>query len=653
VLESKNMAFLKNRAIWMLLLAAVLGGASCRIFKPGTMAYPTGLSFPVVEDASISFKGRIISPVRERGGAYFYSTENGFVRCVDGLKRNVIWTFKADNGLRTAPFPGKENIYVHDEADILYCLDSQGKISWTKAVGERVLTPIVEDSGRIYFGTDRGILWSLDLKGEGPRRFKAGAAINGGPLVLGSRIIFGSDDGKLSLIDPQGKALGVFQAPGRIIGPIASDGKIVFFSTETRDFFGLSLNGLRPKWKVRLGGRVLIDPVLRGGRLFLLSTNSVVYCLKKTSGDVLWWQNIPSRTAYELAVIEDKVVISTLSSHLLAFDVETGRKTGEYKTEQDLKTNALWIDPFLIIAQYDFQTDGGRFVYLRKDVQALLSAQKASPQSVGDEIPFAASAIGFFKPNYEFYLKTGEKREVAQKASETNTWTWYAEAEGSYSVGVNVTDEKQSREIEVPFVIEKRSEKIVESPLMKGNTAMTREQALELVNKHLKNGNLIKHCLAVEACMKAVALRLGQDPEPWGLAGLLHDLDYEVTKKSPELHTSETVKILNGLGMDPLIVHAVQAHAGKVPCANPMDWAIFSIDPLTGLIIAATLMHPTKTLKAIDLEFVKRRYKEKSFAKGVRRDEIEQCVNLGLSLDEFITICIQAMQGIDQDLGLA
>ncbi|MCJ7643221.1 MAG: PQQ-like beta-propeller repeat protein, partial [Candidatus Aminicenantes bacterium] len=308
MLKLINMAFLKNRAIWMLLLAAVLGGASCRIFKPGTMAYPTGLSFPVVEDASISFKGRIISPVRERGGAYFYSTENGFVRCVDGLKRNVIWTFKADNGLRTAPFPGKENIYVHDEADILYCLDFQGKISWTKAVGERVLTPIVEDSGRIYFGTDRGILWSLDLKGEGPRRFKAGAAINGGPLVLGSRIIFGSDDGKLSLIDPQGKALGVFQAPGRIIGPIASDGKIVFFSTETRDFFGLSLNGLRPKWKVRLGGRVLIDPVLRGGRLFLLSTNSVVYCLKKTSGDVLWWQNIPSRTAYELAVIEDKVV---------------------------------------------------------------------------------------------------------------------------------------------------------------------------------------------------------------------------------------------------------------------------------------------------------------------------------------------------------
>ncbi len=118
---------MKKRAIWMLFLATVLGGASCRIFKPEIAAYPIGLSFPVVEDASMSFKGRIISPVRERGGAYFYSTENGFVRCVDGLKKQVIWTFEANNGLRTAPFPGRENIYVHDKANVLYCLESQGR----------------------------------------------------------------------------------------------------------------------------------------------------------------------------------------------------------------------------------------------------------------------------------------------------------------------------------------------------------------------------------------------------------------------------------------------------------------------------------------------------------------------------------------------
>jgi len=182
---------------------------------------------------------------------------------------------------------------------------------------------------------------------------------------------------------------------------------------------------------------------------------------------------------------------------------------------------------------------------------------------------------------------------------------------------------------------------------------MNREEALELLKQHLKNKNLIKHCLSVEACMKALAVRLGHDPEPWGLAGVLHDLDYEVTEKSPELHTTETVKILREKGIDETIIHAVQAHAGKVPCETPMDWAIFAVDPLTGLIIAATLMHPEKKIRAIDLEFVKRRYKEKSFARGARREEIEQCVHLGLELDEFIGIALAAMQGIDRDLGLA
>jgi putative nucleotidyltransferase with HDIG domain len=181
---------------------------------------------------------------------------------------------------------------------------------------------------------------------------------------------------------------------------------------------------------------------------------------------------------------------------------------------------------------------------------------------------------------------------------------------------------------------------------------MTREDALALVQTNLQNRNLIKHCLAVEACMRALAVRLGHDPEPWALAGLLHDLDYEMTGMSAELHTMETVRILEGLGIETEIIHAVRAHAGKVACETPMDWAIFSIDPLTGLIIAATLMHPDKKIRGIDLEFIKRRYKEKSFAKGARREEIEKCRNLGLELDEFISICFAAMQGIDKDLGL-
>jgi len=181
---------------------------------------------------------------------------------------------------------------------------------------------------------------------------------------------------------------------------------------------------------------------------------------------------------------------------------------------------------------------------------------------------------------------------------------------------------------------------------------MNRDEALGLLKQHLKNKNLVKHSLAVEACMRALAERLNQNVEKWGLAGILHDLDYEITEKSPELHTKETVKILEDKGVEQEIIRTIQAHAGQVECKNAMEWAIFAIDPLTGLIIAATLMHPSKKLGEIDLGFVERRYKEKSFARGARREDIEQIKNIGLDLDEFISICIGAMQGISGDLGL-
>ena len=123
--------------------------------------------------------------------------------------------------------------------------------------------------------------------------------------------------------------------------------------------------------------------------------------------------------------------------------------------------------------------------------------------------------------------------------------------------------------------------------------------------------------------------------------------DEGLIEKDPEKHTVEAVKILEEFKVGSDIIYAIQAHAGIVPCKSKMDWAIFSIDPLTGLIIAATLMHPNKKLG-----FIQRRYKEKSFARGAKREDIEQIANIEMELDEFISICLKAMQGISKELGL-
>ncbi len=181
---------------------------------------------------------------------------------------------------------------------------------------------------------------------------------------------------------------------------------------------------------------------------------------------------------------------------------------------------------------------------------------------------------------------------------------------------------------------------------------MTREQALELVEQHLKNRNLIKHCLAVEACMKEFAVYLNQDPEPWALAGLLHDLDYEYTVDKPAEHTEKTAEMLSGCALAEEIIHAIKAHNMRVEPRSPMDHSLLTIDPASGFIIACALMHPEKKLGSLDLAFLKKRFKEKSFAKGASREQMQGCAKLGMGLDEFLQLCLCAMQKIAPQLGL-
>jgi len=183
---------------------------------------------------------------------------------------------------------------------------------------------------------------------------------------------------------------------------------------------------------------------------------------------------------------------------------------------------------------------------------------------------------------------------------------------------------------------------------------MTREEALKILKENLKSKNLVKHSLAVEAVMRALAKRLGEDEEAWGLAGLLHDIDYEETANTPEEHGKVGAKKLEKMGFPPPIVHAILAHNELTGVAREtaIDRALFAADPLTGLIVAAALIHPHKKLQSIDTPFVLRRFEEKSFARGAKRENIETCRTLGLSLEEFVEIGLKAMQEISQELGL-
>jgi len=181
---------------------------------------------------------------------------------------------------------------------------------------------------------------------------------------------------------------------------------------------------------------------------------------------------------------------------------------------------------------------------------------------------------------------------------------------------------------------------------------MTRAEALSLMESKISNLNLRKHILAVEAVMQYLAQELHQDEAQWGLAGLLHDLDYEETKDTPERHALVTEEILKDKDIPAEIINAIKAHAQKKPLETLMEKAIFCADPVTGFLVACALIRPEKKLAAVDVEFARNRMKEKRFAAGANREAMQACQLLGLDLDRFFGIALQAMQSIHTQLGL-
>jgi putative nucleotidyltransferase with HDIG domain len=184
---------------------------------------------------------------------------------------------------------------------------------------------------------------------------------------------------------------------------------------------------------------------------------------------------------------------------------------------------------------------------------------------------------------------------------------------------------------------------------------MNRAEAYTIVTEYVKNPSLIKHMLAVEAAMRFYARKFGEDEEKWAIAGLLHDFDWEIHPTMEE-HPQAGEPILREKGVSEEIIHAVLSHANHTGVAREslMEKALFACDEVTGLITAVALVRPSKALYDLKVKSVKKKWKDKSFAAGANREEMEQgAEELGIDLWEHVGNVIQAMDAIAGDLDLA
>lgn len=183
---------------------------------------------------------------------------------------------------------------------------------------------------------------------------------------------------------------------------------------------------------------------------------------------------------------------------------------------------------------------------------------------------------------------------------------------------------------------------------------ISHENSIKILNEHIKNPNMIRHCLASKAVLEALALRLNKDQEEWGIAGLLHDIDVEITQGDPLRHGPYAATMLDGMlsaeAIDAIVMHNEMA-TGKER-TTVFQHALAAGETITGLIMATAMVYPDKKLSSVKTKSITKRMKEKAFAASVRRENILECELIGIPLEEFAELSLKAMQAISEELGM-
>ena len=184
---------------------------------------------------------------------------------------------------------------------------------------------------------------------------------------------------------------------------------------------------------------------------------------------------------------------------------------------------------------------------------------------------------------------------------------------------------------------------------------MNHNDALALLNEYIKTPNIIKHSLATQAQMRSLAKKFGQNEDDWALAGLLHDLDWDMTKSDPSQHSLISEKILTEKGIKPEIVSAIKIHnyVHEIEPATLLEKALYCSEMMTGFVVAVTLVQPSKTLAEVTPEKIMKKYKEKSFGAGAKREIMDLAPEyLSIPIEELAALTLSAMQEIHNELGL-
>ncbi|MDW7761383.1 MAG: PQQ-binding-like beta-propeller repeat protein [Acidobacteriota bacterium] len=439
----------------------LLSGVSCAMIRPRPAPYPEGLVFPLVVAEQMDMEGTPSSLAAGDDGTILAALRDGRILAVRSEKDGVLWAYEAGHPLSDTLAVSSGRIFAVDENGVVHVLDEDGALIWKTSIEGQVSTDAVLFKDKICLGTEEGRIFALETAGEGRVAwiYEAGNPVVSGPEVFEDGLFFMTEDGRIHALNPSGRLLWSTDAGGRSSGPLLIRETMAYYGTEDRHIRGFDLERRRLRWSMRVGGHVAARPKIRGNTLYVLTTEGVLYGMMAHRGDILWWRALPSRSVLGLALAGDNVYVSCRSPLLTAFNARTGEKAGEFALADELVSEALWLDPRIVVP-IQGPDEAGRLVFLERDIRLSLTANKTSPQEPGQEITFTASAVGFHRPQYTFFLTSGnEARRIVQAESERNTLAWFPDREGAYAIEVSVRDERMSLEAKADFEVKRAAEK--------------------------------------------------------------------------------------------------------------------------------------------------------------------------------------------------
>jgi outer membrane protein assembly factor BamB len=354
----------KKTALLSLFLFCIT--STCSVHNQKKPVLEPVLDFPLKKTLELTFEGEINTSLVKSSERVYFTSSRGHLYCIDDPEDGLTLLYKSRVDFVSPPYIYGECIVICDSANNLYGISKIGNLKWKVGIDSRITSGIHVESNKIFFGTEKGMFLSYHMEtGDHLWEVKTGEAAISLPIVINGTVVFGSEDRHLYFLNQNGTILDKIVLESKISSSFAYQNSRLYFGSEDQNFNCFHMERKKIQWKMDTGGQASAYPLVQGKYILFTSWNNVLFCLNNRNGTVLWWNQIPARSAFRMKRVGNKIMVTSFSPILNCFDINTGEEAGKYVFNTELKSNPEWFHDYVLVSAYDKEKDLSKVIFLK------------------------------------------------------------------------------------------------------------------------------------------------------------------------------------------------------------------------------------------------------------------------------------------------